>query len=632
MSDGLRFDDMMATVLAQPRLTENARIAAYRQLVDLIAQGRGRCDGTLVEHAFERLDALQHVVPRRVRSEVARSLAGFHIPGRLLLLFAEEAPADIATLFAKAPLDDAEWLELLPALTAPVRNILRGRRDLGEPVRLALEALGPSDLIIPGPQPAELRAVAPELSADLVAAYSRALEVAAEASEAAYGVEEAPPVEAPAPAVERVERLFEPSEIHAEPEAAEAEPAKHPAFVSGSAQIRDLLHRIETFRDRIGPLGQAGYVPPPEEQAELFGEREAPRQPAPAWPPAGDFRWESDSQGIICWVEGVAREPMIGRSISVAAVTPGDGVDMQAAGAFRKRAPFRDSRLIIPGSGAASGEWRLSGVPTFDPRDGRFTGYRGTARRPQAWEIASVEGAPAAAAPSRREQPSPDAVRQLAHELRSPLNAILGFAEMIEQQILGPATADYRDRAAVIVDEAQRLLAAIDDFDTLAKEATASREAGLADVGRIIGDLVDRYRPLATERGLQLTGSITPGLPGTTASSEAVERIVSRLFASVIGAASAGEHLVYGARAEEDDRIRIFLARPAALVGRSEEAMLDPGSAGMDDSLEAPAIGLAFGLRLVRQLARALGGRLDIEDRLFVLILPSRVGEGRATA
>lgn len=627
MSDGLRFDDMMATVLAQPRLTENARIAAYRQLVDLIAQGRGRCDGTLVERAFDQLDVLKHVVPRRVRSEVARSLAGFHIPGRLLLLFAEESAGDIATLFAQAPLDDAEWLELLPALTAPVRNILRGRRDLGEPVRQALEALGPADFIIPGPKAAEPRAAAPELSADLVAAYSRALEVAAEASRAAHGAEEAP-----APVVERVEQLFEPSEVHAQPEAAEAAPATHPALANGSAQIRDLLHRIETFRDRVGPLGQTEYMPSSEEQVELFDEQEAPRQPTPTWPLAGDFRWESDSQGIICWVEGVAREPMIGRSISVAAMTPGDGVDTQAAGAFRKRAPFRDSRLIIPGGGEVSGEWRLSGVPTFDPRDGRFTGYRGTARRPQAWEIASVEGAPAAAAPSRREQPSPDAVRQLAHELRSPLNAILGFAEMIEQQILGPAAADYRGRAAVIVDEAQRLLAAIDDFDTLAKEATAPGEAGLADVGRIIEDLVDRYRPLATERGLQLTGSIAPGLPGTTASSEAVERIVSRLFASVIGAAAAGEHLVYGARAEEDDRIRIFLARPAALVGRSEEAMLDPGSAGMDDSLEAPAIGLAFGLRLVRQLARSLGGRLDIEERLFVLILPSRIGEGRATA
>lgn len=624
MSDGLRFDDMMATVLAQPLLTENARITTYRQLVDLIAQGRGDCDGALIERAFERLEELKHVVPRRVRCEVARSLVGYRIPGRLLLLFADESAADVADLFARAPLDDAEWLGLLPKLTAPIRNILRNRRDLGEPVRQALEALGPADFVIPGPPMPELPSILPELSADMVAAYRRALEVAAEAVEAVHGKEEPP-------AAPRVEKLFEPSEIPAAPEAAEAEPVRHPALVSGRAQIRDLLHRIEAFRDRIGPLGRAEHEPPAEEQAELFVEEEAPREAAPAWPPPGDFRWESNAQGTICWVEGVAREPVIGRSIAVAALTPGDGVDMQVAGAFRKRAPFRDARLIIPGSSAASGEWRLSGVPTFDPRDGRFTGYRGTARRPQPWEIASVEGAPAPA-PARREQPSADGLRQLAHELRSPLNAILGFAEMIEQQILGPAAADYRDRAATIVEEAQRLLTAIDDVDTLAKETGAPREAGLSDVGRIIEELVNRYRPLASERGLQLTGSIAPGLPGTTASPEAVERIVSRLFASVIGAAAAGEHLVYGARAEEDDRIRIFLARPAALVGRSEEAMLDPGSAGMGDGLEAPAIGLAFGLRLVRQLARALGGRLDIEDRLFALILPSRIGMGRATA
>src|SRR3546814_16465184 len=99
----------------------------------------------------------------------------------------------------------------------------------------------------------------------------------------------------------------------------------------------------------------------------------------------------------------------------------------------------------------------ISGVPFFDPRGGRFCGFRGTARRVQedaavaAEELASpTPAAPTILAERRQEQkepPSPDAIRQMTHELRTPLNAIVGFAEMIDRQMLGPDAQSYRDRA-----------------------------------------------------------------------------------------------------------------------------------------------------------------------------------------
>ena len=141
------------------------------------------------------------------------------------------------------------------------------------------------------------------------------------------------------------------------------------------------------------------------------------------------------------------------------------GVDGQAAGAFRHRAPFRDARLSVAGGSAAAGEWRIAGVPVFDPRDGRFTGYRGTARRPRADERA----APGAQAGLYGSGLPADSLRQLVHELRTPLNAIVGFGEMIERQMLGPAAFPYRARADVIVDQGRRLLGAVDDLDMAAR-------------------------------------------------------------------------------------------------------------------------------------------------------------------
>src|SRR3546814_19702766 len=129
---------------------------------------------------------------------------------------------------------------------------------------------------------------------------------------------------------------------------------------------------------------------------------------------------------MILWVDGIAREAVIGRTVALSEPEAIEGVDMKVATAFARRAPFRDGRLRLPGSGEASGVWMISGVPFFDPRGGRFCGFRGTARCVQedvavaAEEVASpTPAAPTILAARRQEQkepPSPDAIRQMTHE------------------------------------------------------------------------------------------------------------------------------------------------------------------------------------------------------------------------
>ena len=81
----------------------------------------------------------------------------------------------------------------------------------------------------------------------------------------------------------------------------------------------------------------------------------------------------------------------------------------------------------------------------------------------------------------------PDSLRELVHEIKTPLNAIIGFAEIIEGQYLGPADRGYRDRAAEIVRQARLLLNAIDDLDFAAKVHSASgAERERVDLGALI--------------------------------------------------------------------------------------------------------------------------------------------------
>ncbi|HEX8625410.1 MAG TPA: histidine kinase dimerization/phospho-acceptor domain-containing protein [Allosphingosinicella sp.] len=388
--------------------------------------------------------------------------------------------------------------------------------------------------------------------------------------------------------------------------AAPAAEGLSPAAERSEAQIRDLVARIENFRRRRDAAGAA-----------------APSEPALV----EEFQWETGPDGVILWIEGAPRGPLVGQSIASIAERGQYGVDGQAAGAFEKRAPFRDARFSVPGGGAASGDWRISGVPFFDSAQGNFLGYRGSARRPRLDEVA--HGAAPAEAPTGlfgTDLPA-DSLRQLIHELRTPLNAIIGFAEMIDGQYMGPAALSYRSRASDIMEQARRLLSAVDDLDTAARIETQRLQLSESSVDAValLCRLHDAYERVARQRGSRIVIEIERDLPDAKVEIEAAERMFARMLAATIGLAKEGETITATmAMGEESARKMLCLSidRPAAIEGLDESALLDPGYSPDGDWPGAPALGLGFALRLVRNLAEAVGGALEIGAGRFFLYLP----------
>ncbi|MBC7985584.1 MAG: HAMP domain-containing histidine kinase, partial [Sphingomonadaceae bacterium] len=295
--------------------------------------------------------------------------------------------------------------------------------------------------------------------------------------------------------------------------------------------------------------------------------------------------------------------------------------------AFRRRAPFRDARLVVAGEGAASGSWRISAVPFFAERDGRFEGYRGAARRPRRDEEA---GAPAVEAPTGLFGSSlaPDSLRQLVHELRTPINAIIGFAEMIERQLLGPVSSGYRDWAREIVDEAQRLLVAIEDLDTAARVETdrLTLDPQAVDGEALLRGLHDEYAALAAQRGAAFRIRLERDLPPLAIDPVAADRMFARLLAATIGLAREGETITAELKRDpaSPEQLLLAISRPALLADAHERRLLDPGYSPDGAWPEAPALGLGFALRLVRNIARETGGSLDLGAENFILRLPAK--------
>jgi signal transduction histidine kinase len=380
-------------------------------------------------------------------------------------------------------------------------------------------------------------------------------------------------------------------------------PAPEPG---GESQIRELVDRIEAYRHR---------------------RESRPTGPLPAADGAQGFRWETGTDGVLLWIEGAPRGPLVGQSIAWIAGPGQHGVDGQAAGGFEKRSPFRDARFTVAGEGPASGDWRISGIPFFDPASGAFQGYRGTARRPRADEIARTAAADAPPGVFGTNFPA-DSLRQLIHELRTPLNAIIGFSEMIEGQYMGPAAMPYRSRAASIMEQARGLLTAVDDLDTAARIETRRLDLddGASDAVALLVRLHDSYERVAAQRGAAIFMRIEEGLPRARVEPNATERMFGRLLAATIGLAGEGETIALslGLAAEGGTpALRFAIGRPKAIAGLGERDLLDPGYSPDGDWPGAPALGLGFALRLVRNLADAVGGTLDVTPDGFVLTIPA---------
>lgn len=557
----MRFDDSLKTVLAADATTAFGAQATFRQLADLIARGRVAAD----EETLGRLRLLRDQVPVNVRAAVARSLALGQPPEALIALFAEDEPGVASAALRAARLSSAQWISLIPQLGPSGRAALRRREDLGTDVERALASFGSTDFTL---------AYTPAPSA---------IPVVDEAREAAD----------PTPAAPGLEDAANPVELFA---------TDRQLTGTGGFDIAELVDRIASFQ-------QQRAVP----------------APVTAAPATDHFRFQTDADGTIRWTDGAPRGALIGLRLVSNEVGGGAQVDGIVLGAFRGRTGFTDARLVLDGGERIAGEWRISGVPLFDPAGGQFIGYQGAAHRPRIDQTA----APVA------DRGNAEGLRRLVHELRTPTNAIAGFSELIETQLLGPVAPPYRERAAAIRVLAADLVAAIEDLDLAARIEGHALELrpDVVDLGRLLQRITADVQALAALRDCTVDVAPIDGAPALACDERATERLLGRLIATLVSAAQGGEVIAVSVSWNGLAEASVSMNYPQALASLPADRLLNLDVEGESQMPGAPLLGTGFALRLSFSLASQLGGRLTLAPDHVTVTLPAAVGAmGQAIA
>ncbi|WP_420456163.1 ATP-binding protein [Rubrivirga sp.] len=190
----------------------------------------------------------------------------------------------------------------------------------------------------------------------------------------------------------------------------------------------------------------------------------------------------------------------------------------------------------------------------------------------------------------------------MSHEIRTPLTSVVGFAEILRDEVAEP----QRGLVDAIAAGGERLLATLDsvlDLATLdARRETLRPEA--LDVVAEVEAALDRARPAADARGIALdVSSVGPELRARL-DADALGRVLAHVVGNAVRFTEAG-----GVTVEVDaDAHAVSLRVIDTGIGIPEAALPT-----LFDGFESP--GQGFGLAISQQLVHLMGGTIAVESR-----------------
>jgi signal transduction histidine kinase len=202
----------------------------------------------------------------------------------------------------------------------------------------------------------------------------------------------------------------------------------------------------------------------------------------------------------------------------------------------------------------------------------------------------------------------------VSHELRSPLNAILGFADVLSQEVDGPLPEDSREEVEQIRGSGQHLLDLISDI--LEFSAIESGQLKLVrtrvDVQVIVQEVLREAAAMVQGRPVTLTADVERGLD-LYADPKRLRQIATNLVGNAVKFTQAGEVRVTVSRTGAYGRLSVTDTGPG--ISDAERALIfeEYKQAGEERKKRR---GSGLGLAIARRLVLMHGGTIQLESQL----------------
>jgi len=337
---------------------------------------------------------------------------------------------------------------------------------------------------------------------------------------------------------------------------------------------------------------------------------------------AGDWLWETDPQGRLssvsasfATVSGIEPRHLIGRKLTDLHLGDGSvGEWKRLTALLDRRAAIKD--VLVPVDLQNEQRWwTLAALPRFDEAQ-KFLGYRGVGR-----DVTVAREAEIALKQAKEEAERANAAKSkflavLSHELRSPLNAVIGFSDIIASQSFGRIKIPkYVEYAGEIRDSSRHLLAIIDDMLDIARIESGAIEINEEefDADKLFEGVRRLMEPLAEKRKIRLAYAKPDVEIQFHADPRLVRQILINLVTNAVKFTPDGGEVTLGADIRPDGSAALWVRDTGIGIPEEHRARVFEPFTQIDSGLSRNFDGVGLGLSIAQHLARAHGGELEID-------------------
>jgi len=206
---------------------------------------------------------------------------------------------------------------------------------------------------------------------------------------------------------------------------------------------------------------------------------------------------------------------------------------------------------------------------------------------------------------------------QMTHELRIPLTAMMGFAQMLlDPKSSKPLDQQQRSYVAHILDSGEHLLSIINEMLEVAtlRAGRAHIERAPLDPRALLSEVRDQLAPLASAKAQHMTLHIRADLPTVNADHQRMRQVLLNLLGNAIKFAPHGSEIILGAQAAEGGATDFFVRNYGPVIPRAyQRTIFQPFAQAPQSTSDTPR-GVGLGLTIAQDLVHDHGGMLWVRS------------------
>jgi signal transduction histidine kinase len=218
-------------------------------------------------------------------------------------------------------------------------------------------------------------------------------------------------------------------------------------------------------------------------------------------------------------------------------------------------------------------------------------------------------------------------LKTVSHELKNPLGAVVGYAEMLESD---PSVDGDARRSVVALDRAARRMSRlVDDLLLLAQveDPDSARATDSMDAVPVVLDAVELVRVAATRRRLTLELTAPDGVVEVCCEPADLDRVLTNLVSNAVKYTPQGR-TIRMTLLEHADEVEIAVTDEGIGISEADQDRLFTEFFRSTNPQAVAQPGTGLGLTICRRIVERHGGRITVESELgagstFRVFLPA---------